>query len=127
MSEFLNKLQIEQVEDISEQGRGTWKLLSEFKYQSDILQQIIIVPVGFVTDFCSVPRDPVIFTLLGDRYNYAGTCHDYLYDKTCTLNITRLEADKILKEMIIVQGGSKFIANLYYLGVRIGAGSHFRK
>lgn len=126
MSEFLTKLEVEQIEDSSHEGRGTWKLMEELGYHSDLLG-IITVPKGFVTDFASVPRIPLLFDIAGARGNLAGTVHDFLYDSSCELPVTRKQADGVLREALIVQGVSKWIAFGMYLAVRVFASSHYRK
>jgi Protein of unknown function (DUF1353) len=124
MSGFTSKLVAEQVEDVSQEGRGTWKLLYPLTYESDLLNDTLIVPTGFVTDFASVPRIPIIFDLLGDRGNLAATLHDWLYTLPHPIN-DRKKVDDILKEALIAQGVNRFAAWAIYIGVRIGGKSHF--
>ena len=124
MSQFLSKLDVEQVEDTSHEGRGTWKLTAPLVYQSDIAATTITVPVGFVTDFASVPRVPMIFDWLGDRGNLAATIHDYLYTAPHPL-ASRDLADSVLLEALIVQGVSQVEADAIYAGVRVGGASYY--
>ena len=122
MSQFLDSLEVEQVEDASEEGRGTWRLLADFRYLSDVAMQQFTVPQGFVTDFASVPRIPLVFDWLGDRGNLAATLHDWLYSAK---PVSRELADAILKEALLVQGVGHIEAAAIYLGVRIGGASHY--
>jgi len=124
MSEFLTKLDVEQVEDTGEQGRGTWRLTAPLVYQSDVAGKTITVPAGFVTDFASVPRIPMIFDWLGDRGNLAATVHDFLYTAPHVLNSRGL-ADAVLHEALLVQGVGNDEAEAIYLGVRVGGASHY--
>lgn len=123
MGKFLTKLDVEQVTDVGEQGRGSWQVTSPFSYQADS-GEIYTVPVGFVTDFASVPRIPIIFDLVGDRGNEAATLHDYLYSKPHAVS-TREMADQLLKEAALAQGCSPWVAWALYLGVRLGGSSHW--
>lgn len=124
MSAFLSKLVVEQVEDTSGEGRGTWKLVSPLIYQSDIANQVFTVPVGFVTDFASVPRIPLVFDWLGDRGNLAATLHDWLYTAPHPIDDRGL-ADDILHEALLVQGVGDLEAEATWAGVRIWGASHW--
>lgn len=128
MGKFLSQLEIDQVTDVGESGRGSWQLIEPLSYQADS-GVTYTAPAGFKTDLASVPRLPIVFWLFGDRCNESGALHDYLYSidpKTKQHPIaTRLMADQLLKEMIIAQGISSFVAECFYLGVRLGGGSHW--
>lgn len=52
------------------------------------------VPIGFVTDFASIPRAFWAALPTDGEYAYAAVIHDYLY---WTQNTSREEADQILK------------------------------
>ena len=123
MSAFLTKLEVEQVDDLTQDGQGLWKLTAPLIYQSDLLAMKVIVDAGFVTDFASVPRIPIVFDMLGDRGNEAATIHDRLYSKPHIC--TRAQADAILREALKVQGVPAWMAALFYYGVRIGGASHW--
>lgn len=111
-----SKLDVEQVEDVSNEGRGSWKLLSPLIYND------IEVPVGFVTDFASVPRIPFVFDLCGDRGNLASTVHDYLYS---VRKYPRKQCDQVFRVALVEQGVKPWIARLMYWGVRLFGGSHY--
>lgn len=82
--------------------------------------QKVRVPIGFVTDFASVPR--VFWSLLrpDGEYSYAAVIHDYLYwEQPCD----RVLADEILKlcmEEFKIASGT--VASIY-AAVRIGGES----
>lgn len=116
------------MEDLSNEGRGTWKLIAPLEYKADS-GTVYSVPIGFVTDFASVPRLPFIFVAFGDRANSAATLHDWLY---CRDPITknhpvadRETADLLLKEAALAQGVSTEVAEALYLGVRAGGSGHW--
>ena len=121
---FEDKLKAEQIEDKNEEGRGTWKLLAPLIYHAKS-GVIYTVPTGFVTDFASVPRIPIVFALVGDRANEAATLHDWLYTAPHPVP-TREMADDLLYEASISQGVPKWAAWLIYIGVRIGGASHWQ-
>lgn len=123
MSKFLTGLHVEIVDPQAAQGRGTWMLKEDFQYQSDVANTIITVPAGFITDFASVPRIPVLFTLFGAIASEAAVVHDWLYR---TGMLGRKTADKVLKEAVLVSGYPKWQAWGLYLGVRIGGSSFYK-
>ncbi len=95
MAKFLTPLQVKYQSDDS------WVLLSDFVYQSDIVQDPIIVPAGFETDFASVPRVPLAYLLCGDVAHEAAVIHDYLYR---TGKSPKSFADDVFLEAMGVQG-----------------------
>ncbi len=113
MSQFLDRLSVTEIDD------KIWAISDHpFRYQSDVAGRIITVPVGFFTDFASVPRwMPVIYALLGDRAHEAAAVHDWLYYSAIT---TRVIADEVIREAIEVCGISHWQAMLFYWGVRAG-------
>ena len=62
-------------------GRNRWKNLEEFEYHIGNYpsEEVIVVPVGFETDFASVPRIfwPYISPI--DLHAKAAIVHDYCY------------------------------------------------
>ncbi len=128
MGKFLTPLIVQQVEDNSEEGRGSWQLVSPLDYLADSGVRYV-VPPGFITDFASVPRIPLIFDAFGDRANLAATLHDWLY---CVDPVTkkhpvpdRETADALLREAAIAQGVPHWVAEALYQGVRVGGESHW--
>ena len=79
----------------------TWYLRSEFGFDrgKEGSGDTIIVPVGFSTDFASIPR--LFWTILPQWGNYgnAAVIHDYLYYEQ---NLPRKTADEVLLEGMIV-------------------------
>lgn len=124
MSKFLDELELELVDENEAEGRGTWELKGQFRYYSDIAKSLIVVPAGFVTDFASVPRLPIIFMLVGDRNHKAAVIHDFIYRNGL---FTRALCDKIFKEASEVSGIGWWCRTLDYLGVRIGGSSSYKE
>lgn len=119
MSAFVGSLDTRLIKD---DEPGVFELLAPFAYQSDVAGITITAPAGFRTDFCSVPRVPIAYDMLGNRARQAGTIHDWLY--TCHA-VPRQMADEVLREMLLLEGVGHFEAMEFYLGVRAGGGSHW--
>jgi hypothetical protein len=125
MNEFLDPLDLRALADpqgrplLTRDGRQLFRLLSRFRYQSDVAG-LIDVPAGYVTDLCSKPQ--VVLSLMGDGEVQPSVPHDYAYSTHC---IPRDVADKMLYEACILTGTPRWRAWAIYAGVRIGGGSHW--
>jgi hypothetical protein len=108
---------------ISDGPPSIWSLLAPLIFLSDDFGAII-APVGIETDFASVPRLPVMFLLAGGTCDKAAVIHDYLYSESSDLS--RADADRVLKEASLATGAPAWRANMLYAGVRVG-GSKFYK
>jgi hypothetical protein len=120
VSKFVGDLVVKLVKD---DASGLWELTQPLVYQSDLLGKSVTVPAGFKTDFCSVPRIPFAFDLLGNRARMSGCVHDFLY--TAPHLTDRKTADCVLKEMLQIDGVNDLEAEMFYLAVRVGAASHW--
>jgi hypothetical protein len=117
MSTFLDVL------DVTPYGDGvTWYLNKPFDYDLGVegSGNTITIPVGFTTDFASVPK--AFWNLLPPWGKYGCACvlHDWLYWNQATDRVT---ADNILREAMEVCKVSVVDINIIYEGVRIG-GQH---
>lgn len=83
-------------------GRNRWRLAEALVYRSE-LAGVIMVPAGFVTDFASVPRVPLIFSTFGNRGHGAAVIHDWLYQSQ-PLGATKEYADLVFKEALQAEG-----------------------
>ena len=117
-SEFLNELLIKPTSK-----DGEWVLLEPLRYQSKIYKGTIEIPAGFVTDFASVPRVPVAYTLFGDRAHRESVIHDFLYTRHL---VGKAKADRIFLEAMKVRKKSVFVRWAMYLGVMLGGGSAYK-
>ena len=123
MSEFLTNLDVTLIDDSANEGRGAWRVDEPFSYQSDIAHRLITIPAGFVTDFASVPRLPIIFWLTGDTSREAAVVHDYLYR---TGILPRDTSDKVFFEASAVSGVPGWRRRLMYWGVRLGGALSYK-
>ncbi len=111
MSAFLDPLNVTEISD------SIFAIADHpFRYQSD-LAGLLTVPIGFFTDFASVPRLGIVYAMLGDRAHEPAVVHDWLYYAGIT---TRSMADDVLMEAMTVLGLSWWQRYPIYWGVRIG-------
>ena len=116
----------------AETDRQLYQLREEFRFVSAEFGEIV-VPIGFITDFASIPRaalwyvdddDPVIL--------FASVIHDYLYTRRGDLGLgtrvtfTREDADRVLREAMLLCGARRAQAWVVYSAVRLGGGSHWK-
>ena len=110
-----------------------FELLEAFSYyRENDNNDIIEVPVGFVTDLATIPR--IFWNILppqgsGKKLNYAASAvmHDYVYDKECKYDFTRKEADDLFLESMSAVGVSKPVKYILYYCVRWFGKNHYRK
>ena len=115
MMEFLTNPVVEVVSD------NAFVLRSDFVVKYYDL--VITVPSGFDTDFASVPRVPIAFTLFGSKAKKSAVLHDYLY---ATRPFSRLECDKAFLCAMQTEGLGWFTRHAMYAGVRLGGGAYWR-
>ncbi len=113
---FLTMLQGEWLDDVR------FQLLAPLIYDSEVAGIEITVPTGFVTDFASVPRLPIVYGLFGDKAHHESVPHDYLYQTHLT---TKEVADKVFLEAMKARGKSRFIRYAMYWGVVLGGQSSY--
>jgi hypothetical protein len=101
-----------------------WRLQNDFSYENDNVK--ITVKSGFITDGASIPR--WLWSIVGNPLESdllkPAIIHDGLY---AIMKLTRLESDKLLKEMLLFNGTAKIKAFLVYYAVRLFGGSHWDK
>jgi hypothetical protein len=116
MSRFTEVLLVSPLGD----GR-TWLTRREFGYDVGIegSGNTIEVPIGFMTDFASVPRIFWVFLPQWGRYGNAAVIHDYCY---WAQTRSRGESDNIFLEAMEVLKVGWFTRYLMYWAVRIFGG-----
>lgn len=117
MGEFKTRLQVES------DGKY-WRLLQPLVFDSDDYG-FIKVPTGFKTDFASVPRIPLVYSMFGNTSHSSAVIHDYLYSGE--KKISRKDADKIFIEAMESQNQSKWRRKPMFWAVRLFAGFAFDK
>lgn len=109
MAKFLNKMYGEWLDD-----DVRFRLLDPLYYQSDLLEGLIRVPDGFVTDFASVPRLPIIYLFFGNRAHHEAVPHDWIYQ---THILGKIMADRLFLEAMKARGKRWTIRWSMFLGV----------
>ena len=122
MAKFLTDLDVRCIDD------GRWKLDAPLVYESDV-EGVgrIEVPAGFETDFASVPRVPIAYTLFGDRAHREAVLHDYLYRIDSVPVVEREMADDVFLEAMAERGKGFFVRYAMYWGVRLGGWTAYHK
>lgn len=105
------------VEKIKVRPKALWRLHRELRYYSPLLQKTIVVPKDFVSDFASVPRLVLAYTLFGGKADEAAVIHDWLYSLRA---YPRDVCDAVFQEAIQALGYSAFTSTMMYSGVRAG-------
>jgi hypothetical protein len=112
MSRFTEELLVSPLPD----GR-TWVIRRDFGYdvEEEGSGNTINVPIGFKTDFASVPR--LLWSIIPrwGKYGNAAVIHDFLYWEQ---DRAREESDRIFLEAMRVLTVSVFMRTLIYLAVR---------
>jgi hypothetical protein len=112
MSKFLDSLCVTEIDD------SVFEVCDHpFRYQSDVAGMLFTAPVGFYTDFASVPRIGIIYAMLGDTAHEPAVIHDWLYYSAL---VPRATADKVLFEAMNVIGLPWWRRYPIYWGVRLG-------
>lgn len=116
MSRFTEVLIVSPLAD----GR-TWVTRKEFGY--DVGEEgsgdSIDVPIGFMTDFASIPRPLWALLPRWGKYGNAAVIHDYCY---WDQSRSRLESDRIFREAMEVLQVPRWKIRAIYCAVRLGAG-----
>lgn len=123
MAQFLTPTNLQVLRGQFREGRQLFQVVDNpVRYASDVLNCIVEVPVGYVTDLASVPRWPFIFDLAGGLADEPAVVHDWLYTVHAAGGkpITRPQADATLREAISVSDGSHAPGWLMWAGVRLG-------
>jgi hypothetical protein len=120
MAQFLTQLETKCISSTAAGGRGYWEVTHPLVYQSDVLGKTITVEPGFITDYASVPRLPIIYALLGDIAHESAVVHDWLFHhhEVCDKDTANL----VLREAAQVEGIAHWKKMAIYLGVKIGSG-----
>lgn len=94
-----------------------WKLVNQFTYHlgDKANEQLIIVPIGFVTDFASIPRFLWAIVPPWGQHGKAAVVHDFLYKSHL---FSRKESDDIFLDAMTVLGVGKFKRTAMWMAVR---------
>lgn len=122
MSQFHTELDAKLLNDDT-----IWVLNFPLVYDSDVLNCQITVPVGFQTDFASVPRLPIVYTAFGDRAHREAVLHDYLYRKDSLPIVSESLANKVFLEAMTLREKPWYVRWCMYWGVCLGGWTAYHK
>lgn len=117
---FLTPLRVE----LADESAGTWRLTQDLHYQSARAGRRIVVPAGFVTDFASVPRLPIIYLATGDTAHGPAVVHDWLYSSG---ELRRSIADAVFLEAMEAAGIAWLRRRAMYAAVRAMGWRYYRR
>ncbi len=103
MSRFLSVPALIKVAEASSVGRARWRTQSELIYL-DAKGRTWTVPAGYLTDFASVPRLPLMYWLTGDTAHMAAVLHDYLCSDFVPEAMSWREAADLFREAMQAEG-----------------------
>ena len=99
-------------------GRNLWSVKESFEYHVGEYpsKEIIKVPIGFRTDFASIPR--IFWMIISpiDKHGKAAVIHDYCYSEGL---YSRKKCDRIFLEAMTVLKVNKIKRLIMYYNVRI--------
>jgi hypothetical protein len=104
-------------------------VVGDWSFWSERLGCKVTVPDGFVFDWDSVPRLPVVYLLFKGRMKEESCAHDWLLKagEACGEKITRRTADKVMKDGMVAKDRGAFWTFGAYVGVRLGSWGAWRK
>lgn len=111
---FVDELSVTPLAD----GR-TWRLNSDFRYESDMLVVELTVPRFFLTDFTSSPEELYSVIPPWQRYGSAAVLHDWLY---WIQDTDRETADAVLREAMTALAVDETTIHRIYTAVRAFGG-----
>lgn len=101
-----------------------WRVNGAFIFESQVLNRIIAIPDGFITDFASVPRFLWETLPPWGKYGRGSVVHDYLYRTPG--QASKDDADHVFLECMIVGGVSAVIRDVMFEGVHKFGGSSYK-
>lgn len=98
---FLTDLDVRLLDD-----DAVWVVDSPLIYYSAHLGTTLHVPAGFQTDFASVPRVPLIYSVYGDRAHRESVIHDYCFSINSIPRVSFSDANEVFLEAMKCRGKS---------------------
>lgn len=116
-------------DESSSRDTPTFALLYDTTFTFDYLGRTLIttIPAGWTTDFGSVPAGAHWFVSNMGKLDGAYVLHDWLYSKACELDLSRNDADLILRFKLKELGLENYKANAVYWAVKWFGASRYKK
>jgi hypothetical protein len=119
---FLNDLKLKSI-----RGTAYREVLRSLVYVA-IDGEYIVAPLGFVTDYASIPKILHSWVNPGEGIiRDAAVMHDALYEFGYTIGYSRARCDRYFYEAMQGLGMSRAKATIIWLGVRLFGASHYNK
>ena len=118
MSSFTSELKYKTYD--TSKRRVLYQITEEFSYAVGSIEDPLVtvkVPAGYITDFASIPWPFSLVFKPDGPWAKAAVIHDFLY--TDYLNMSRVIADSIFLEAMLVLKLPHFVAYLFYISVRV--------
>lgn len=112
---FLTELKYEPAKGTNIWGRPQFSLTAPLAYYYKKLPKTFIVPIGFKTDFATIPSWIPFLRPKNGKWAKASVVHDYL----CKSDITKRMADKIFYYAMLDDEASVFTAFVLWAAVRV--------
>jgi len=108
-----------------EYGDTMWELAADWRIVFE--GRVYRIPAGFRTDGASIPRPlwRICGTPLEAPRVYAALVHDWLYSGGDP-DVTRAEADRIYRDLLIALGVSKVKAYVEWSALRLCGWTHWK-
>lgn len=102
--------------------KGKDVVLYDWTFYSERLGCDVTVKKGFVFDWDSVPRWPIVYLLFKGRAKEEACAHDWLYKygRACGKPIKRKTADLVMKDAMVALKLKRRYRVPIYIGVRTG-------
>lgn len=126
MSSFTTELVVQALEN------NKWKVVERFNYNIGTVDSsnAVEVPVGFITDFASIPRPLWVLLPPWGKYGKAAVIHDFMYNEhkhsvfsaegvESFVQIERKQADDIFLQAMEVLGVNAITRYAMYYAVRV--------
>lgn len=126
MSSFTTELVVQALDD------RKWKVKERFNYNIDTADSAnaVEVPVGFITDFASIPRPLWVLLPPWGKYGKAAVIHDFMYTEhkrsvftaggvESFVQLERKQADDIFLQAMKVLGVNVITRYAMYSAVRV--------
>jgi hypothetical protein len=98
------------------EGRPLWEIQFPFSFHSRRYECVCHIEKGFITDFGSVPRAPVLWLLFSDEGMEACATHDKLWDDP---GIPRKVSNLIFYDALLVCGVARWRAKAMFYAVEL--------
>lgn len=118
---YKSDLYVEMLEQQSRSGRQLWRLTEDLIYYSERFKKDYIVRKGYITDFITLRRYPIVYMLIAEAAHRPPVTHDGCYDlRLCS----KADADLIFYDALLEEGVGKIKANAMYYAVKFFGGRH---